>query len=187
MGSSTIGGQCEVISGPTYSKTGTIQAKQEDPGSLEQTAGVEMSAKFADNPASGRKASCCEVRQQARWDDEFQRSNGGRPPHKGFPADAKPGTWHEDRTADNLCRYGHRDMEARCGGDTYHTNGVADRANGDSWDGEDRLRASVFHQGKIDLKLQVIDRCNGDQVKAESDPLTVQFNSIQNRRRTIKP
>ena len=66
MGSSTIGGQCEVISGPTYSKTGTIQAKQEDPGSLEQTAGVEMSAKFADNPASGRKASCCEVRPGTR-------------------------------------------------------------------------------------------------------------------------
>lgn len=186
MGSSSVGDRCEVISGPRYSKTGTIEAKQPDPGSLEQTAGLEMRAEFANDPVSGRKASCCEVRQQVRWDDEFVRSNQGRPPHQGFQG-ANAGTWQEDRTADEQCRYGHRDMKAKCGGDTYHTNGVEDRANGDTWDGEDRLRASVFHHGKIDLKLQVIDRCNGDQLRAESDPLTVQFTSIENRPRTVKP
>jgi hypothetical protein len=187
MGSSPVGSRCEVISAPVYNKTGTVEAKQNDPGSIEQMADVEMSAKFADDPATGRKASCCEVRQQVRWNDEFQQSNGGRPPHQGFPADAKPGTWYEDRNATDQCRYGHRDQVARCGGDEYSTNGVADRANGDSWAGEDRPIAGVFHHGKLDLKLQVIDRCNGDQVKAESDPVTVQFNSIENRRRTIKP
>jgi hypothetical protein len=39
----------------------------------------------------------------------------------------------------------------------------------------------VFQQGNIDLKLQVIDRCNGGQVKAESAPLTVEFNSLRAR------
>jgi hypothetical protein len=89
--------------------------------------------------------------------------------------------WYEDVNSTGQCRYGHRDVEDKCGGDDYLTNGAPDRANGDTWSGADRLRASVFQQGNIDLKLQVIDRCNGGQVKAESAPLTVEFNSLRAR------
>jgi hypothetical protein len=117
------------------------------------------------------------VRQYIKWDKAYQDEKGG-PPHGGFPSSATYGTWYEDRdNADK--RYGHRSGThsdpIAGGGDEYTTGGVRDQAHGDHYNGRDAPNGALSRTGTWDFKLEVIDTCNANAVKATSSVITVNW------------
>jgi hypothetical protein len=102
----------------------------------------------------------------------------GGPPHSGFPASTPPDTWIEDRDTSDM-RYGHRSgphsSPIANGGDEYTTNGVQDQAFGDTYNGRDSPNGPVTDVGKWFFRLDVIDRCNNDSVKASSSVITLKW------------
>jgi len=102
----------------------------------------------------------------------------GGPPHSGFPTSTPADIWIEDRdTADK--RYGHRSgphsAPIASGGDEYTTNGVRNQAFGDTYNGSDSPFGPLTDVGKWFFRLDVIDRCNSDSVKASSPVITLNW------------
>src|SRR5262245_36095766 len=84
---------CSVRSGPCYTPTVTIPVTSS--GGRER-ATFDLAAAFDTDAATGKKPSCCEVRQFIKWDQAFHDWMGG-PPHSGFPSSTAANTWIEDR------------------------------------------------------------------------------------------
>ncbi len=124
-----------------------------------------------------RMPACCEVRQYIKWNEAYHTWRGG-PPHSGFPSSATYDTWYEDRDSSDM-RYGHRsgvhsDPIADCG-DEYLTAGRRDQVNGDSYCGADKPQSSAPAGATYNFQLKVIDTCTGDQEKASSSIITVNW------------
>ena len=169
-------GQCYVESGPAYTPSGTIPVT--NAGGRKQ-ASFTMAAAFgtAFVTLPPRRPACCEVRQYIKWNRAYQTWRGG-PPHSGFPSSATYDTWYEDRDSGDK-RYGHRsgvhsDPIAGCG-DEYLTAGRRDQVNGDSYCGADAPQSSAPAGATYNFQLKVIDTCNGDQEKASSSIITVNW------------
>jgi hypothetical protein len=139
-----------------------------------------MAAAFGTDPSSTppRVSSCCEVRQYIKWDDAFHNWRGG-PPHGGFPSSATANTWYEDRDGSDSFRYGYRSGPysipvAGCGNE-YLTGGTQDMANGNTYCGRDTPGGPSTMTGKFNFQLKVIDTCDGNNVKASSSVITINW------------
>lgn len=123
---------------------------------------------------SDSATSCCEVRQFIKWDATSAAAMGGVP-HSGFPAGTPAGTWIEDRDTAGT-RYGRRTgpFSALGLGDQYTTNGVADAAKGNKYEGRDGPGGpAAMLQGEWQFQLKAVDTCHGDAEKASSSVITV--------------
>jgi len=138
-----------------------------------------MAAKFNNDPAKGAKPSCCEVRQFIKWDKVAEKANSG-PPHKGFPSSTKADTWIEDRNLNDTQRYGHRSgpfsaLSDDCF-DRYTSGTTRDDANGDTYCGADSPDGPKrLMKGKYQFRLDAVDTCNGNAVKASSSVITLDW------------
>jgi hypothetical protein len=167
--------KCSVSSGPSYKPTGTIPVTVDD---LSKEASFSLAAAF-DTDATGKKPSCCEVRQFIKWDSAYHKWWGG-PPHGKFPSSAKADTWIEDRDPRDK-RFGHRagphsDPGSSCS-DEYKTRFAQDQANGNTYCGRDTARGPSTMTGEWHFRLDVIDTCNGDKTKASSPVITIDWTS----------
>lgn len=163
---------CSVTSGPTYTPSGTIPVTTSGGRKM---APFSFAATF--DSGSGKSPSCCEVHQFIKWDRAFHTANGG-PPHSGFPSGAAADTWIEDRDQADK-RYGHRsdsfsDPIGNCG-DEYKTGGARDQANGDTYCGKDAPQGSTALTGQWQFRLDAVDTCNGNAVKASSPVITINW------------
>ena len=123
---------------------------------------------------SDSASSCCEIRQFIKWDATAAAALGGVP-HGGFPSGTPADTWIEDRDSAGT-RYGHRkgSFSALGPGDQYTTNGVADAAKGNEYQGNDGPNGpTAVMQGEWQFQLKVVDPCQGDAEKASSSVITV--------------
>jgi hypothetical protein len=165
---------CVVASGPTYTPRGTIPATTS--GGVKRFP-FRLAATFSNRSPEAVLPSCCSVRQYIKWDQRYVDSKGG-PPHSGFPSSTPVDTWIEDRDANDK-RYGHRagpySDPIAGGGDEYTTRGVRDQAGGDTYSGRDTPQAPVSRTGKWQFRLNVIDECNSNAVKASSSVITVNY------------
>ncbi len=148
------GKSCAVVSGPTYTPSGTINPSIQ--GNQKQ-ATFNMDAKFAKDQT--HDPSCCSFHQDLKWDQAYQNSHGGFPPHIGFPNNATAGNWYEDRD-DKGAPYGDRNHPANFG--QYTTNGVPDPQHGDTFHAQDNPFASIGRQGTWDFRATVTDSCHGN-------------------------
>jgi hypothetical protein len=180
----------EVVEAPSYEPSGVLRGEKTDGGL--KNAEFDFKAKFTPAPA-GTVRHPLEVRQDIRWDEEYQRSAGGAPHHFGGAA---ADVWHEDRFPDSPAvgdrpaapgtRYGHRDgpyanqLQDQDGGfDTYLEAGqgyASDRLLGEEYVGSDSPKVLPGSQGKFDFRLTVVDSGKGDRVVATSEILTVDWN-----------
>jgi hypothetical protein len=166
---------CKLLSGPTYPPGARYLAREIKDG--RQKASFDLAAKFAKDAGAGNDPACCEVRQYIKWDEAYEKDNGG-PPHSGFPASAKHSTWHEDRNRSDK-RFGHRSGPHSqpwpdCW-DEYKTGDARDQANGDTYCGHDEPTAPESRKGEFQFKLTAIDRCNGDAEKAAGPIVTLDW------------
>jgi hypothetical protein len=123
---------------------------------------------------SDSTSSCCEIRQFIKWDATAAAAFGGVP-HSGFPSATPADTWIEDRDSAGS-RYGHRTgtFSALGPGDQYTTDGVADAAKGNEYQGGDGPSGpAAVLQGEWQFQLKVVDACHGDVEKASSSIITV--------------
>jgi hypothetical protein len=136
-----------------------------------------MAATFTNSAPIAILAGCCSVRQFIKWDARSAAGMGG-PPHSGFPASHPADTWIEDRDTSDK-RYGHRSGSHSSpisgGGDEYTTNGVRDQTFGDTYSGKDAPAGPTTDVGTWSFRLDVIDTCNGDAVKASSSVITLNW------------
>jgi len=165
---------CHVASGPTYTPTGTIPVTT---AAGKKSAPFAMAASFSTYAATGRTPSSCEVRQFIRWNEAYEKWHK-KPPHSGFPSDAKAGTWFEDRDANDK-RYGHRsgshsDPVTGCG-DEYKTGTTHDQANGNTYCARDSPGGSDALTGTYEFQLKVVDTSNGDAERASSSVITINW------------
>ncbi len=174
---------CNPTTGPVYSTAGVVPVS--NAGGV-KSAPFTFSAKFQKAPAPKGKGkgattstlpSCCQVRQYIKWDQAFATYNGG-PPHSGFPSNAKPGRWYEDRD-DQDKRYGHRagvhSDPIAGGGDEYTTGGVQDQANGDTYNGRDTPSGPAALTGQWQFKLAAIDSCDANKCKGPTQIITINW------------
>jgi hypothetical protein len=161
------GVSCKVVSGPSHSPSGTVPVTL---SGRKKSALFHLAASFANTAAN--PARCCEVRQYIMWDEAFRQSHGGAPHHR-FEQDT-PNTFHEDRSARNNSRYGHRSgpYSAPAPGckDEYKTGSKQDTANGDTYCGEDAPSAPAKTTGQFQFYLGVDDVCNENREVAATDP-----------------
>jgi hypothetical protein len=165
---------CKVASGPTYTPSGTVPVTT---SGGKKKASFTMAASFTKAAADAHDPACCEVRQFIKWDEAFEKENGG-PPHSGFPSSTKHGTWIEDRDANDK-RYGHRagthsDPVAHCG-DEYKSGATRDQASGGKYCGKDGPNGPEAMKGQFQFQLKVVDTCNADAVKVSSSVITINW------------
>ena len=173
-GAPTPANKCSVSTGPSYSPSGTIPVVSSGGA---KSAPFSFSAAFDTDASTGKKPSCCEVHQFIKWDTAFHTGNGG-PPHSGFPSSAAANTWIEDRDQAGK-RYGHRsdgfsDPIGGCG-DEYKSGGTRDQANGDTYCGKDAPGGPSSLTGQWQFRLDAVDTCNGNSVKASSSVITINW------------
>jgi hypothetical protein len=166
--------KCSVSSHPSYRPTGTIPVTVED---LRKKASFSLAAAFDTDAATGKKPSCCEVRQFIKWDSAYHKWSKG-PPNGKFPKSAKPDTWYEDRDHNDK-RYGHRagphsDPGTSCS-DEYKNRFAQDQANGNTYCGRDTVAGPSTMTGQLQFQLDVIDTCNGNETKASSSVITIDW------------
>ena len=167
----TPANNCSVRSGPSYTPSGTIPVTT---AGGRKRATFDLAAAFDTDTATGKKPSCCEVRQFIKWDRAFHTWRGG-PPHSGFPSSAAADTWIEDRGAAGF-RYGHRTNPGVAGcGDQYKAGATQDMANGDSYCGRDTPSGPTTMTGKFQFRLDVIEACAGGTTKTSSPVITVNW------------
>jgi hypothetical protein len=154
-------GRGELVSGPIYRATTSLTPPVV---AGRQQAGFRIEAEFADDPANGLYASCCEVRQYIQWDAAYAAAAPGGPPHGGFPAATAADTWVEDRDGADA-RYGHRTgrHSALGNGDEYIDN-TAQRnaAFGHLYRGRD-FPGTVRNAGHWRFFVRAYDVCNGNR------------------------
>ncbi|MGH7512923.1 MAG: DUF4157 domain-containing protein [Gemmatimonadales bacterium] len=156
-------GRGQLVSGPTYHATTALTPPVA--AGLQQ-GGHRFEAEFADDPANGLYASCCELRQFIQWDAPYAAAAPGGPPHAGFPAGTAAGTWIEDRDGGDVLRYGHRSgpHSASLGaGNEYRDNtGHRNAAFGSTYRGRDFPGTHRLHAGHWRFMVRAIDVCNGN-------------------------
>jgi hypothetical protein len=155
-------GRGELVSGPTYHATTALTPPVV--GGFQQ-GGHRFEAEFADDPANGLYASCCEARQFIQWDAAYAAAAPGGPPHAGFPAGTAAGTWIEDRDPADT-RYGHRTGPHSALGaiDQYIDNtGLRNAAFGHIYRGRDFPGTHRIHAGHWRFMVRVFDVCNGNR------------------------
>ena len=167
---------CSVRSGPSYTPSPTVPVTTTGD---KKKARFTLAAAFDTDAGTGKKPSCCEVRQFIKWDKAFHDWMGG-PPHSGFPSGAAADTWIEDRDKADT-RYGHRSGAhsspvANCG-DEYKTGKNQDMANGDTYCGRDSPNGPKDMKGQFQFRLDAIDTCNGGATKASSSVITINWGS----------
>ena len=154
-------GRGELVSGPAYRATTSLTPPVV---AGRQQASFRIEAEFADDPANGLYASCCEVRQFIQWDAAYAAAGPGGPPHGGFPAATPADTWVEDRDTADL-RYGHRSgaHAESIDGNTYLDNtGNRNPAFGHLYRGRDNS-GSVRNAGHWRFFVRAYDVCNGNR------------------------
>jgi hypothetical protein len=164
-----VANNCSVRSGPTYSPTGTIPVTT---SGGRKRAPFSFSAAFDTDAATGKTPSCCEVHQFIKWDNAFATFAGG-PPHSGFPSGTAANTWIEDRDQAGK-RYGHRSgpfSDPGPGFDEYKPN----QLTGDTYTGSDNPQGPSALTGQWQFRLDVVDTCNADAVKASSSVITINW------------
>lgn len=166
--------KCSVKSGPTYSPSGTVPVVG---SGGRKRAPFSFTASFDSGFLSGKQPSCCEVHQFIKWDTAFHTWRGG-PPHSGFPTGTPANTWTEDRDASGK-RYGHRsdsfsDPISGCG-DEYKTGATRDQVNGNSYCGRDAPGGPASMTGQWQFRLDAVDTCDGNAVKASSSVITINW------------
>lgn len=160
-------GRCQLASGPTYHAL-------VDPAAVPvvgdtQVGDHRIEAEFADDPANGLFASCCEVRQFIQWDAVSAGDLPGGHPHAGFPAGTPAGTWIEDRDPADVIRFGHRSgpFAASLGPDNEYidSTGRPNAAFGNIYHGEDRpFGPATGLTGQWRFMVRVFDVCTGKRV-----------------------
>lgn len=170
-------GRGEVSRPPRYSPAGPINVPRATP----RRAPFTMSAEFKSDPKNGIFPSCCEVRQEIRWDTAFVTASVaagiGSVPHAGFPAAHAANTWIEDRDSSDG-RYGwrtgpHSDPGP---GDRYlDTSGRQNQAFGHRYEGSDEPEAFASDRGSWRFRLGVYDMCNGNRLLQYSPTLVVNW------------
>ena len=177
-------GRCEADGPPRYRPSGPIKAKKiEAFGETYLVANFNLFADFRSDPANGVLPSCCEVRQEIKWDQDFVdslRPRHGGVPHAGFKPPPAPDTWVEDRNADDTHRYGYRsgpyreleEGEEPSEGDKFvDSKGVRNTAFGHRYIGLDSPHMLGYIKGSFRFRLHTVDICNGDTRVATSDEL----------------
>ena len=170
-------GKGKVKRGPRYNPAGPINV----PGGAVRQATFNMFAEFDSDLANKFFPSCCEVRQDIRWDATFVASSVAQPgglsvPHTGFPATHPAGRWIEDRNQTNTLRYGHRARFNRGNGNQYlDTSGRQNLPFGHIFRGRDTPSGLVTDQGSWSFRLRVIDVCNGNRLLATSRTLILNW------------
>ncbi|TQM83927.1 hypothetical protein FHX81_6361 [Saccharothrix saharensis] len=177
-----------IVDPPGYEQSGVLRG--EKTGDY-KNAEFDFTAKFDPVPA-GTAQHPLEVRQEIRWDKEYEDTAGGPPPHFG---DAAADVWHEDRSPDTPAndvdpavpgtRYGHRagkyanPFQERDDLDKYVEAGdrtFSDRLIGEEYVGSDSPKVGLASQGRFDFRLTAVDTTAGDRVLATSETLTVDWN-----------
>jgi hypothetical protein len=167
-------GRCQLVRGPTYHAM--VDPTNVPFAGANRVGDHRIEAEFADDPANGLFASCCEVRQFIQWDADFAAHSPLGRPHAGFPAGTPAGTWIEDRDPDDVIRFGHRSGPfASLGADNEYVDntGRPNAAFGNIYRGEDRPggRTSILVDGRtFDLEgqwrfmVRAFDVCTGKRV-----------------------
>lgn len=154
-------GRGQLVKGPAYHATAPLTPPVVGG---RQDAGFRFEAEFADDPANGLYASCCEVHQFIQWDAAYAAAGPGGPPHAGFPAGTAAGTWLEDRDGADT-RYGHRTgpHSALQDGDEYVDNTAhRNAAFGHIYRGRD-FPGTSRHAGHFRFMVRAFDVCNGNR------------------------
>jgi hypothetical protein len=174
MGAETVA-RGEVEAGPTYTPGGTINPPVVGG---QQRAGFRFSARFRHDPANGVYASCCELRQDIRWDAASAAAMPGGIPHGGFPAGTAANTWIEDRDAGNH-RYGHRagpHTDPQNFDQYIDTNARRNQAFGHIYRGSDGPGGpDAMLAGNWRFRVRVVDVCNGNAAIGGQDFVRVQW------------
>jgi hypothetical protein len=165
----TAEAECRVLSGPTYSPSGTVSVTN---------SGGRKRAPFSFTAAfTPRRPGTFALRQYIKWDQAFQTWRGG-PPHSGFSSSSTSDTWYEDRDVNDK-RYGHRSGTHSDpiggGGDEYTLGGTQDQINGDTYNGRDTPGGPTAMTGQFTFQLKVVDTANGDAEKASSPEIKVNW------------
>jgi hypothetical protein len=164
---------CKLVSGPTYSPSGTIKATK---SGTAKTATFNMSAEFEHDPGKGSDASCCEVRQYILWTKAADIPN-----HAGFKpaADYSANTWYEDRD-DVGKRYGHRTGPySECISVNHYEDktGTYNCPAGQVFKGRDDPKdGSGAKTGEWQFQLKAVDVCHGEKVVGTPAAVTVDWN-----------
>ncbi|MEJ8822329.1 DUF4157 domain-containing protein [Variovorax humicola] len=154
-------GRGALVHGPAYHAVTSLTPPLV--GGIRQ-ATFNFDAEFADDPANGLFASCCEIRQFIQWDAAYAAAGPGGPPHAGFPAGTAANTWIEDRDAADT-RYGHRTgpHSALGNGDEYLDNTAKrNAAFGNTYRGQDNP-GSRRNAGHWRFMVRAFDVCNGNR------------------------
>ncbi len=159
-----------VKAGPTYTPHGVIAATV---AGGTKSAHFDLSAEFDQDADNGIFASCCEVRQEMKWDAaaaaSFTAIDAAHPgiPHVGFPAGAAVDTFIEDRNGTNTLRYGHRSaFSPGIPGNRFvnAAGGAADQANGRRFEANDNPSGPSTLAGQWQFRISVVDTCNGKRI-----------------------
>ncbi|MBN2486377.1 MAG: DUF4157 domain-containing protein [Bacteroidales bacterium] len=138
-----------------------------------------FTAEFDHDPNNGIFASCCEVRQDIKWDATWVSSVaalGITRPHAGFPAAHPADRWIEDRDATDTQRYGHRNgYGGGVAGNRYvNTDGTTlNQANGRVYQGRDTPNGPTGYPGTWTFRVYVVDVCNGNRRISPYSTLTI--------------
>jgi hypothetical protein len=172
--------KAKLKSGPTYTPNGKQKSTNT---ATKKSFSFTMSAEFENDPSKNISASCGQVRQYLKWDNNaVHPANFGHKkfqPIASFPA----ATWHEDRD-DIDKRYGHRTgPHSECIPVNHYEDSAAknDCANGPIYKGLDAPYVQGSNafisswKGIWDFKLEAIDSCNGNAVLG-TDYVTIDFN-----------
>jgi hypothetical protein len=169
-------GHGEVTAGPRYNPAGPINVPRAAP----RDAHFDMFAQFRSDPANQIYPSCCEVRQDIRWDAAFVAAAAAAlnpvVPNANFPAAHPANTWIEDRDAAG--RYGHRSGPFTDPGPGDHyvdTAGRENQAFGHIYRGQDTPSGLAADRGSWNFRLRVIDICNGNRQLGVSRTLVVNW------------
>jgi hypothetical protein len=176
-------GSCSVVSGPTYKSVADYpidpheeaipangQAPTEAMG-VYKGSRLTMAAEFANNPTAGQFAACCQVRQETQVDQQYKDFYGQRSPGCLKPDEFKANTWSQDCDVAGG-QYGHREAPFNKG-DGYSTNGVPDQANGNVYTGRDLPMSWITNPGTAQVRMRVIDTCQGGVERAVTAPVTL--------------
>ena len=167
--------KCCVKSGPSYNVVGAVprvlaRIKGGD-GTLLQTFTFKSSASFTDDSKKGGDccSSCCEVRQDIKWDDKWKKIYGV--PHEKFNGlDAN--TWYEDRDKADK-RFGHR-SNAPIPDDQYGDPGTGvNQASGTVYTGKDTPLGPIGDWGVWTFRLRVIDVCSKKEGQEDGQENTI--------------
>ena len=162
--------KCVVKSGPTYDPVGPLTPEVLRDG-RKRSPEFKRTAEFEQDPDLGICATCCEVRQNMKWETDADRPN-----HPGFrpAADYDADTWYRDRAGSGwMCGSRTQPGRPNC---RYIGSDGEDMLCGTKFEGTDQpVDGSGKKTGWWKFQLVVVDRCNGNEIVATSDELILQW------------